>query len=265
MDCNFQNLFTNKLIKMNYAIFCYREDYKCLELCVGQIRRVDPDCTIYLFDDGKAPLARKDIPRGRDIIYKKTYFERNRNLNGLECIRGMLSCMRDIPGREPIIKIDADTLLMSLEEIRKSLFERRKLAGGYQCAVPFAWSGVCYWVTRKFISDALDVLVTREFPTRNQDYPEDVTVSRLALYLYGRKGVDVIEFQGGKYLIGIRTCDSGQLSKLAKLARRVSAVHCGQQDFYEPIIQQSGCTIREACARIMWEILHPGEPEGFRL
>ena len=104
---------------MNYAIFCYREDYKCLELCVGQIRRVDPDCTIYLFDDGKAPLARKDIPRGRDIIYKKTYFERNRNLNGLECIRGMLSCMRDIPGREPIIKIDADTLLMSLEEIRK--------------------------------------------------------------------------------------------------------------------------------------------------
>ena len=68
-----------------------------------------------------------------------------------------------------------------------------------------------------------------------------------------------------KYLIGIRTCDSGQLSKLAKLARRVSAVHCGQQDFYEPIIQQSGCTIREACARIMWEILHPGEPEGFRL
>lgn len=189
MDCNFQNLFTNKLIKMNYAIFCYREDYKCLELCVGQIRRVDPDCTIYLFDDGKAPLARKDIPRGRDIIYKKTYFERNRNLNGLECIRGMLSCMRDIPGREPIIKIDADTLLMSLEEIRKSLLERRKLAGGYQCAVPFAWSGVCYWVTRKFISDALDVLVTREFPTRNQDYPEDVTVSRLALYLYGRKGL----------------------------------------------------------------------------
>ena len=60
---------------------------------------------------------------------------------------------------------------------------------------------------RKFISDALDILVMREFPTRNQDYPEDVTVSRLALYLYGRKGVDVIEFQGGKYLIGIRTCD----------------------------------------------------------
>lgn len=174
--------------------------------------------------------------------------------------------MQDIPGREPVIKIDADALLMSLDEIRKSLFERRKLAGGYQCAVPFAWSGVCYWVTRKFINDALDVLVTREFPVRhNQTYPEDVTVSQLALYLYGRKGADVIEFQGGKYLIGIRTCDTYQLSKLAKLARHVSAVHCGQKDFYEPIVQQSGCTIREACARVMWEILHPGEPDGFRL
>ena len=57
---------------MNYAIFCYREDYKCLELCVGQIRKVDPDCMIYLFDDGKAPLTKKDIPKGKDIIYKKT-------------------------------------------------------------------------------------------------------------------------------------------------------------------------------------------------
>lgn len=215
---------------------------------------------------GKAPLTKKDIPKGKDIIYKKTYFERNKNLNGLECVRGMLSCMQDIPGREPVIKIDADALLMSLNEIRKSLFERRKLAGGYQCAVPFAWSGVCYWVTRKFINDALDVLVTLEFPVRHdQTYPEDVTVSLLALYLYGRKGADVIEFQGGKYLIGIRTCDSYQLSKLAKLARHVSAVHCGQKDFYEPIVQQSGCTIREACARVMWEILHPGEPDGFRL
>ncbi len=68
---------------MNYAIFCYREDYKCLELCVGQIRRVDPDCTIYLFDDGKAPLARKDIPRGNwfqfhfHVCVTSTVFQQN--------------------------------------------------------------------------------------------------------------------------------------------------------------------------------------------
>lgn len=251
---------------MNYAIYCYKEDYKCLELCVGQIRQADPDCRIYLFDDGAAPLLKKHIPKGKDIIYKKTYFQRRGNLNGLECVRGMLSCMQDIPGSDPVIKIDADTLLMSIAEIKKSLFERRMLAGGYQCSVPFAWSGVCYWVTRRFIRDALDVLVTREFPDRHdQTYPEDVTVSMLALYLYGRRGADVIEFQDGKFLIGIRTGDKRHLAELSSMARGVSAVHCGQVNFYRPIVERSGCSIREACARIMWEILHPGQPEGFRL
>lgn len=249
---------------MNYAIFCYREDYKCLDLCIGQIRTADPDARIFLFDDGSAPLPKKDIPRGPDIFYKKTYFYRNGNLNGLECVRGMLSCMQDIPGKDPVIKIDSDTLLMSVAEIKKSLFERRMLAGGFQCAVPFAWSGVCYWVTRRFIGDALDVLVTREFPSRpDQTYPEDVTMSMLALFLYGRNRTDVIEFQEGKFLIGVRTCDKRQLAELARLARLVSAVHCGQVNFYRPIVEATGCTIREACARIMWEILHPGQPDGF--
>lgn len=251
---------------MNYAIYCYREDYKCLELCIGQIRRVDPDCLIYLFDDGSAPLLRCHIPKGKDVIYKKTYFQRRRNLNGLECVRGMLSCMQDIPGTDPIVKVDADTLIMSIDEISKSLSDRRMLAGGYQCAVPFAWSGVCYWVTRRFIREALDVLVTREFPERpDQTYPEDVTMSMLALYLYGRKGADVIEFQDGKFLIGIRTCDKRQLAELSRLAQGVSAVHCGQVNFYKPIADRAGCTIREACARVMWEILHPGQPDGFTL
>ena len=251
---------------MNYAIYCYREDYKCLELCIGQIRRVDPDFLIYLFDDGSAPLLRCHIPKGKDVIYKKTYFQRRRNLNGLECVRGMLSCMKDIPGTDPIVKVDADTLIMSIDEISKSLSDRRMLAGGYQCAVPFAWSGVCYWVTRRFIREALDVLVTREFPERpDQTYPEDVTMSMLALYLYGRKGADVIEFQDGKFLIGIRTCDKRQLAELSRLAQGVSAVHCGQVNFYKPIADRAGCTIREACARVMWEILHPGQPDGFTL
>lgn len=55
---------------MNYAIFCYREDYKCLELCVGQIRRVDPDCTIYLFDDGKA-LSQEKTSQGEGTSFTK--------------------------------------------------------------------------------------------------------------------------------------------------------------------------------------------------
>lgn len=249
---------------MNYAIFCYREDYACLELCIAQIRRVDQDANIYLFDDGAAPLAPEHVPAGSDLSYKVTYFSRRGNLNGLECIRGMLGCMLDLPGTDPVVKIDADTLLMDKSEIVRSLVERGKLAGGMQCAVPLGWSGCCYWMTRPAIRDALEVLARREWPENKQKYPEDETISKIMLYLYGRAGVDILEFHGGRHLIGVRTCEPALLVKVAGIARGgVCAVHCGQQSFYSPLVEQYGGTIREACARVMERIL-AGEPKETR-
>ena len=87
---------------MNYVIFCYREDYKCLELCIEQIRRVDQGAKFYLLDDGAAPLDPEQVPAGDDVCYKVTYFARRGNLNGLECVRGMLGCMLDLPGTDPV-------------------------------------------------------------------------------------------------------------------------------------------------------------------
>lgn len=251
---------------MNYSIFSYKEDYKCLEICINQIRNTDEDARIYIFDDAKKPLDKSDIPQGDDIFYKKTYFDRSGNLNGLECIRGMLACMVEIPGDGPIIKIDADTLLMSKDVFEKSLVENGKYACGFQCTISLTWCGACYGVSRKFIEDALDVMMLREFPVRQgQKYPEDQTLSAVALYLYGRSGVDILEFNDAQYLMGVRSCDRNDLLALSEIAKKVSAVHCGQVHFYHPIVEQSGCTIREACARVMWEILYPGQGDQFKL
>ena len=149
---------------MNYAIFCYREDHQCLGLCLEQIRSIDRAAQFYLFDDAAKPLFPAQVPAGNDISYKITYFARRGNLNGLECVRGMLGCMLDIPGDDPVIKIDADTLLMDPAEIIRSLKDRGKVAGGMQCSVPLAWAGCCYWLTRPAIKAALELLARREWP-----------------------------------------------------------------------------------------------------
>lgn len=82
------------------------------------------------------------------------------------------------------------------------------------------------------------------------------------LYLYGQAGVDVLEFCGGRHLIGVRTCEPTLLAKIAEIARGgVCAVHCGQMSFYVPLAKQYGETIREACARVMWCVLHSGGPD----
>ena len=86
---------------------------------------------------------------------------------------------------------------MDISEIARSLVERGKLAGGMQCAVPLGWSGCCYWLTRTAIRGALELLARREWPENKQKYPEDETISKIMLYLYGQAGVDVLEFRGG--------------------------------------------------------------------
>ncbi len=166
MDCDLQNLCTNKLNKMNYAIFLYRDDHQCLKICMEQIRRIDQAAQFYLFDDAAKPLFPAQVPTGNDISYKITYFARGGNLNGLECVRGMLGCMLDIPGDDPVIKIDADTLLMDPAEITRSLKDRGKVAGGMQCRVPLAWAGCCYWITRPAIKAALEFVPSPKQPVQ---------------------------------------------------------------------------------------------------
>lgn len=234
---------------MNYAIFTYSADADCLEICVDQIRSVDDNAKIYIFDDGKCPLTPDQIP---DLcVYKKTWFNRRGNLNGLECVRGMLACLFDIPGDEPVVKIDADTLLMTTKEIQRSLCDRKKLAGGVQCSVPLAWAGCCYWLTRQAIEKALELFARREFPETKDLYQEDLTITRAMMFLFGQD-IDILEWKNGKHLIGVKTADPDELKQVGVMGRNgVTAIHCGQMDFYEPIKKHFGCTIRQACAKVM--------------
>lgn len=234
---------------MNYAIFTYSADADCLSICVDQIHNIDNDAKIYIFDDGKDPLTPEQIP---DLcVYKKTWFRRRGNLNGLECILGILACMLDIPGDDPIVKIDADTLLMSIREINRSLFDREKLAGGMQCSVPLAWSGCCYWLTKPAIEKALELFARREFPEVSDPYQEDLNITRAMMFLFGQD-IDILEWQNGKHLIGVKTVDPDELKQIRIMGKTgVTAIHCGQMAFYEPVKKHFNCTIRQACAKIM--------------
>lgn len=242
---------------MNYAIFTYADDADCLALCVQQIRDIDSNAQLYVFDDGKKTIPVERIPDG--VHYKVTWFNRKGNLNGLECVRGMLSSMLDIPGDDPVIKIDADTLLMSLSEIQSSLNSRGMLAGGMQCSVPLAFAGCCYWLTKHAIKEALTLLAQREWPEGiGEPYQEDLTIARIMMFLFGRASMEILEWKNARHLIGVKTCDHHDLSQISIMSRSgITAVHCGQMDYYEPIVKATGCTIREACARIMKRIIDP--------
>lgn len=240
---------------MDYAIFCYRDDRLCLPVCLDQVRRVDADARFWVFDDGRCPLVEGDVPVGDDVRYEVTWFERNGNLNGLECMRGMLGCMYRIPGSGPVVKLDADTLLMGLGWVDGGVADGKQ-GGGVQCMVGLAWSGCCYWLTRRAIEDGLSLLVRREWPVGRDGYPEDQWISKVMLFLYGGRGVDVHEFKGGRLMVGVRGTGSEYLAGVGALvAESVQIVHCGQMDFYGDVAERLGCGLRGACAWVMERVL----------
>ncbi len=236
---------------MNYAIFTYANDAECLQLCVRQIRRVDTDAQIYVFDDANAPISPEHRPDG--IFYRATTFPRHGNLNGKDCILGMLAAMRSIPGTAPVVKIDADTLLMNTAPIRAAFDLDAVHAGGVACFAPFTLSGCCYWVDRTALAVAYDLIAADDQPTRDQ-WPEDRTICTALLYSFGSIGVRILSFDKGKHIFGVNYTDDDHLKPLANRAKTAIAVHCGQTEKYGSLIDDNRSP-RQACAHIMRRII----------
>lgn len=132
---------------MNVALvfFTYAGDAELLELAVkagpwlrGQGHAVD----VYVMDDAAAPLA---VPPA-GCRYRQTRFERCGNLNGAECVAGMVQAYEEVFERgvyEWVVKVDADTFVNDLEWLRgvPGVFAGTVHVGDY-C------SGACYALKR---------------------------------------------------------------------------------------------------------------------
>ncbi len=241
----------------NYCIFSYKEDYASLDECIKSIQALDSFGNIFIFDDGKNPLLEHHIPKAYNIYYKKTFFNRNNNLNGLESIRGQLQCYYDIVQQFdcPIIKIDCDTILNSLKMFNED-FEAGYHFTGCNCLIPYCVSGCCYGFTPQFVYDAIEHVLHWEHCPQSTEckYEEDCTFSRIASYLYGKQGFKLHEFNDGEYMIGIRDCAIEALEFYRKVVsdkKNLSFIHCGQMNYYKPLMNQYNVTIREAVAIIM--------------
>lgn len=100
-------------MKLALCYFTYSKDKPLLELSLRSVERLkrlrpDVETTVYLIDDGKSPI--ETLPDGADY-YLKTFWDRKRNLNGVENFYGMLETYKEIikGGYDWVVKIDSDT------------------------------------------------------------------------------------------------------------------------------------------------------------
>lgn len=210
---------------MLYVCFSFAPDAPLLHLSARRIAQLDPDAQIVAVSDPDNPLNPADLPP--NVIHRLGSFPRNGNLNGLDCIVGMLSTMADLLTEfdaDHIVKFDSDMWPNNL-----SAFLHSTDADAYDYLATERWhfdqpAGYIYRLSRRLVSRLLTEIKKRRefdlFPPNNK-YPEDLTIYALTRQL--RAAAAIIPFTSGASS-GLISCDPDNLAAAAA----ADVVHAGE-------------------------------------
>lgn len=164
-------------------LFTYGGDADEAIACVRCAKAAIPESVITVVDDEAVPAP----PEARRALvaygarYRQSIFERNGNLNGPECVRGIISTLaRDAADDDIVVKIDSDTALLNGAWIRDMAG-----SGIHWCASGAdsrQFYGLCYAMTGLAAKRAAAVLMQAELPP---NAPEDLTIGRTVIDLFG--------------------------------------------------------------------------------
>ncbi len=178
------------------SLFSFSRDSLALKQAILRIREIEASrptrpIIVTVFDDALSPTSDSDIEwlfsQPGINEYVKTSFNRNRNLNGIDCIIGMLRCQSLIVwqyGAIGSVKLDCDTILNSLDWAYTNHY-----AIGFETA-PLRMIGPAYFLNSEALRYLLDYFSSRKgtfAPGTEDALPEDMTISAAAFIQYGKK------------------------------------------------------------------------------
>ncbi len=182
-------------MKTTIVLFTYRGEEELLPLQASHLAKVLPFASIHIVDDAHDPipasLATHLSTLHPRLHYKKSFFDRGGNLNGGECIMGMLEAMQQAADLDQntegiIIKLDPDTLMLRPQFIIDHL---SKGASWYaSSSVDGMFSGMCYALTRPTLDKVKKIALRMpwEINTEERSYPEDMSICSMAVLASGR-------------------------------------------------------------------------------
>ena len=210
---------------MLYVSFTFAADAPLLALAARRIKALDANAIVVAVDDPEHPTPPE--MRADGIIYRESDFHRSGNLNGLDCIAGMLAAMAALMDEfdaDHIVKIDSDLWANNLTPFLTSTD-----SDSYDYLATERWhfaqpAGYIYRLSRRLCTRLSEEIAARRsldiFPPDNK-YPEDQTIYALALQL--RAAAALIPFNSGAST-GLTDCSPSDLSRAAS----ADVVHCGE-------------------------------------
>lgn len=162
-------------------IMCYKGDQEILEYCVRALLGVfkNNPLEIYVMDDDNNPMDSKNVRWLKKLSpcvhYEQTHFERNRNLNGMPCIVGMMEkFIEHANGRDALnLKVDPDTIVCH-KEVFDEVYNHPNSGYASTTRPGCHFSGVLYMFRTEYIPRALELVKT--FPVPDHIGPEDYII-----------------------------------------------------------------------------------------
>lgn len=210
---------------MLYVCFTYAPDAPLLEFSARRLRQLDPEAIIVAISDSAAPIPSEHAPNG--VLHRVSDFPRNGNLNGLDCILGMLQTMVALCKEfdaDHIIKFDADLWANNIGAFLTSVD-----SGSFDYLATERWhfgqpAGYIYRLSARLLDRLAEEITSRQelglFPPSNK-YPEDQTIYALAMQC--RASASLIPFTSGAST-GVVDCTPEQLAR----AMSADVVHVGE-------------------------------------
>lgn len=179
------------MTSIDIVVFCYRGEEELLPMSLGRLRGELPFARIHLFDDAKDPLREHVVKQLQELTgctYEKTTFDRNKNLNGKECIVGELECMMKVMRENNnqtgyVIKMDPDTVVLRANLVLEAMNNGAKWISHNSMKGHFA--GMFYVIHWDILQKVYDNAKVMQFP---DNCAEDETIGALC-YIAAAQGV----------------------------------------------------------------------------
>ena len=233
-------------MNINFCWFSYEKDGSILPYSVGSVLSNFPSSKCFIYEDGLKPIEpehKEKLLSDNRVEIRPTWFLRKRNLNGIECVRGILGGMQDASEDcDWVAKIDADTMIHSPNYINESLtrgIKEKKLQVGFGKDMSnFCW-GWIYFLKKEIILSLLHEMVRtgRMFYDPSGKFAEDSTLTGIIRHLGGAESVEVDRFK--LYHDNIFSWDYSSPPSMNRISEETSIVNFGYAnarvvpDFYE--------------------------------
>lgn len=195
---------------VNLFFFCYRTETPLLLSSVAMAHKVfgSRRASTHILYEASNPLSYDNIQLLKETFPYKTYiaptfYNRNRNQHGQDCIQGMVKVMKEHTGKTEIaVKIDPDTLVFDTTYVDRMLkhFYDIKFTASFRQHPHYAM-GLTYAVNGNAFDELLRDI--ERFPAHHEAL-ENFEIAQRIFRLYGEESVARIPFgpdiDGGFYI-----------------------------------------------------------------